>query len=105
MVGESPEEIKSYLISSMMADGLIAGSGNGEGFLGPAAVGGHQEEKKSWEVESLKRINSRASQEIEKKVISTALSLSGWNKREAARMLKISYKSLFNKINSLHIGS
>ena len=56
-------------------------------------------------LESLKKINAKASQEIEKKVISTALSLSGWNKREAARMLKISYKSLFNKINSLHIGS
>jgi two-component system response regulator AtoC len=104
MVGENPEEIKSYLISSMMADGLIAGSGNGEVSSDPA-LGSRGEDPKSWEVESLKKINSKASQEIEKKVISTALNLSGWNKREAARMLKISYKSLFNKINSLHIGS
>jgi DNA-binding NtrC family response regulator len=33
-----------------------------------------------------------------------ALSMSGWNKRKAAKMLKISYKSLFNKINDLGIG-
>jgi DNA-binding NtrC family response regulator len=105
MVGEHPEEIKSYLIGSMTADGLIAASANGEGSSGFAETGGRQEEPKSWELESLKKINAEASHEIEKKVISTALSLSGWNKREAARMLKISYKSLFNKINSLHIGS
>jgi DNA-binding NtrC family response regulator len=104
MVGENPEEIKDYLVGSMMADGLIEGSDNGGGSLDPA-LRGHGEEAKSEELESLKKINAKASQEIEKKVISTALSLSGWNKREAARMLKISYKSLFNKINSLHIGS
>lgn len=104
MVGENPEEIKGYLIGSMMADGLIEGSGNGKASSHPA-LGGHGEDPKSYELESLKKINAKASQEIEKKVISTVLSLSGWNKREAARMLKISYKSLFNKINSLHIGS
>jgi DNA-binding NtrC family response regulator len=104
MVGENPEQIKDYLIGSMMADGLIGGSDNSEGSPDPA-LRARGEEPKSDEMESLKRINATASQEIEKKVISTALTLSGWNKREAARMLKISYKSLFNKINSLHIGS
>jgi two-component system, NtrC family, response regulator AtoC len=104
MVGENPEEIKGYLIGSMMADGLIAGRDNGQGSSDPA-VGSHGEDPKTHDMESLKKINAKASQEIEKRVISTALGLSGWNKREAARMLKISYKSLFNKINSLHIGS
>jgi DNA-binding NtrC family response regulator len=33
-----------------------------------------------------------------------ALRTAGWNKREAARMLRISYKALFNKLNGLGIG-
>jgi len=33
-----------------------------------------------------------------------ALRTAAWNKREAARMLRISYKALFNKLNSLGIG-
>ena len=104
MMGENPEEIKEYLIGSMTADGLIEGSDNAEGSPDRASRA-NGEEPKNDELESLKKINAKASREIEKKVISAALSLSGWNKREAARMLKISYKSLFNKINSLHIGS
>ena len=104
MVGENHEEIKAYLLGSMVADGLIEGPGNVRA-SSDTSLGSHAEEPRNTEMESLKKINAKASREIEKKVISTALSLSGWNKREAARMLKISYKSLFNKINSLHIGS
>ena len=45
-----------------------------------------------------------AEKNIEKKVIMGALRTSSWNKREAARILRINYKALFNKLNGLGIG-
>ncbi len=53
---------------------------------------------------SLKEVKARATEAIERKAILSALNSAGWNKREAARMLKISYKALFNKLNGLGIG-
>lgn len=52
----------------------------------------------------LKEVKARAAEEIERRVILDALTSAGWNKREASRMLKISYKALFNKLNSLGLG-
>ena len=53
---------------------------------------------------SLKYVKAKAAENIEKKVIMGALRTASWNKREAARMLRISYKALFNKLNGLGIG-
>jgi DNA-binding NtrC family response regulator len=53
---------------------------------------------------SLKQVKAKAAENIEKKVIMGALRTAAWNKREAARMLRISYKALFNKLNGLNIG-
>jgi DNA-binding NtrC family response regulator len=49
-------------------------------------------------------VKARAAEDIERKAILSALNSAGWNKREAARLLKISYKALFNKLNGLGIG-
>src|SRR5262249_58939367 len=57
---------------------------NGAG-LGLAALG-------------LKEVGRRAAAEAERKVILEVLERVRWNRSEAARILKVSYKTLLNKI-------
>lgn len=52
---------------------------------------------------SLKKIKKQASDKIEKEVISYVLSKVAWNRSKAAKILKISYKTLLYKINELDI--
>ncbi len=47
---------------------------------------------------SLKKAVSDAARELERKIILRALNASGWNRRQAARALNISYRSLLYKI-------
>ena len=53
------------------------------------------------EVVPLKLLKAKAGEYIEKKVIAHALNITGGNKVKAAKMLNISYKALFYKMNNL----
>jgi transcriptional regulator with PAS, ATPase and Fis domain len=102
MIGDDPKKVKSELLMDMQAEGLTppneiipkpaeeAGDGNGEG-----------EEPDA--LRSLKDLKIEATRYIEKKAIMHALTMTGWNKRAASRILKISYKALFYKINDYGI--
>jgi DNA-binding NtrC family response regulator len=57
-------------------------------------------EKEEGAAVSLKTVKADAAREIEEKAILNALDLAHWNKKRAAKILKISYKSLFNKMHS-----
>lgn len=46
----------------------------------------------------LRVLTQRAVEEVEKKIIMNALAAYGWNRKKTARVLKISYRSLLNKI-------
>jgi two-component system response regulator AtoC len=52
---------------------------------------------------SLKDVKAQATKYIERKAITHSLNMTGWNKREAAKLLKISYKALFYKMNDYGI--
>ena len=54
-------------------------------------------------IETLKDIKSNTSRYIEKRAIRHVLNMTGWNKSETAKILKISYKTLFTKMNELGI--
>ncbi len=54
--------------------------------------------------QSLVEIGRRAAWEAEKRAIQYVLSGTHWNRREAARRLKVSYKALLNKIKRLQLG-
>jgi DNA-binding NtrC family response regulator len=47
---------------------------------------------------SLKTIASQAAERAEQEIVRRALAETRWNRREAARRLRISYKALLNKI-------
>ena len=52
---------------------------------------------------SLKKIKKLASDRVEKEVIMFVLEKLGWNRSRAAKILKISYKTLLYKINEFEI--
>jgi transcriptional regulator with PAS, ATPase and Fis domain len=98
MIGDAPMIVKSDLLEGITGKGM----GQSEEELGEGSE--EDEEAKKRRRKSLKYIKTKAAENIEKKVIMGALRTASWNKREAARMLRISYKALFNKLNGLGIG-
>ena len=98
MVSDHPEALLSELLENMREDGLP---------LPMELIHTPDEEiKSSYAIKqeenynrSLKDLKSEAAGYIEKKAIMQALDMTRWNKVEAARMLKISYKALFYKMN------
>lgn len=53
------------------------------------------------EIVPLKLLKARAAEYIERKIIANALNITGGNKVKAASILKVSYKTLFYKMNDL----
>jgi transcriptional regulator with PAS, ATPase and Fis domain len=104
MVGDDLDRVTSELLKNMKADGLPLPVAPTTTLSRAGAASKEERDAHIHPVRSLKEVKAGASERIEKKVIMNALSMSGWNKRKAAKMLKISYKSLFNKINDLGIG-
>jgi len=97
MIGDDPLIVKSDLLEGITGKGLLQEEEFGE-------AGEDDEEARNARKRSLKYVKAKAAENIEKKVIMGALRTATWNKREAARMLRISYKALFNKLNGLGIG-
>lgn len=100
MVGDHPEKVKIELFNNMVADGL-----NPPRRLIPKLPKDpHKNKEKAIEYSiSLKELKADAANYIEKRAIMHALNLTNWNKRQTAKMLKISYKTLFYKMANLGI--
>jgi two-component system response regulator AtoC len=103
MVGDDPDRVRAELMKNMREESLqlpvtpIAALSNQDVARVEGKTGANAP------VISLRKVKTQAAARIEKKVITMALRMSGWNKRKAAKILKISYKNLFNKINQLGI--
>lgn len=57
----------------------------------------------NWPI-SLKKVSRQAVQEVERKIILQALQARRWNRKEAARTLKISYRALLYKIKEVGLA-
>lgn len=102
MVGEDPDTVKEEILRSMEADDINVSEGIIRVPMDVAMP--HQESIcKDLTVKSLKELRAEATRKIERRVIKYALDLAGWNKRKASRLLKISYKTLFYKMEELGI--
>jgi DNA-binding NtrC family response regulator len=55
--------------------------------------------------DSLKSLVQSVRCEAERNAISTALEKTGWNRKAAARLLKVSYRTLLYKIEQYHMSS
>jgi len=101
MVGDDPEKLKAEFLDNMQENGLSPPMEVISGPFGESeqVIPGSEPDM----LKPLKSLKGEATEYIEKKAIRRALNLTGWNKRHAARMLKISYKTLFYKMNQLDI--
>ncbi len=103
MVGDDPEKIKSGLLNNMKADGLTLPE---KIIQNPS----HETEREDEEIDGsdtlrpLKDLKAEATRYIEKKTILHALKMTGWNKKQASRILQISYKALFYKMDGYGIS-
>ncbi|MDY6989611.1 MAG: sigma-54 dependent transcriptional regulator, partial [Thermodesulfobacteriota bacterium] len=102
MVGYNQEEVRSELLGNMATDDMprtvevISRSSDGPELQ-------DRETKEPDPPKSLKDLKAEATKYVEKEAIMHALNLTGWNKREAAKMLNISYKALFYKMANVGI--
>ena len=89
--------IKRYVIlgaESSIHEGLLA-----------AAVGTNAQTSSDDSRLSLKRITKQASRELERKIILRVLAENGWNRRQTARVLEISYRALLYKMKDAGVIS
>ena len=101
MVGDDPGLIGTELVNNIEADGLSPTVD-----VVPASEKGAIDTEGGYEsdsLRSLKVLKAEATKHIEKKAIVYALNMTGWNKRQASKMLRISYKALFYKMDNLGI--
>lgn len=70
-------------------------------FLGVLAAGG---EKPDLSQMALKKIRKKALDQVERELINHVLVKTGWNRSRASRILKVSYKTLLQKIGELGIA-
>ncbi len=102
MVGEEPDAVRDEILRTMEADkvnwpeGIIRVPQN---MVRPR----QQSTTGDLPLKSLKELRAEATRNIEQRVIRYALDLAGWNKRKASKMLQISYKTLFYKMEELGI--
>jgi len=104
VLGESEETIDTMLASAprVFSDGptsfaASAPRGAAEIFVDPRA-------ELNFSDLSLKKIRKKAMNQVERELINHVLIKTGWNRSKASRILKISYKTLLQKIGELEIA-
>lgn len=111
--------VKRYLVAGdqeFMLDGPHPthgsnGNGNGNGahsFLPNTSASQYSEVEiasEAAEPKSLKSLIQGIKSEAEKNAIAAALGKTGWNRKAAARMLKVSYRTLLYKIDQYHMSA
>jgi two-component system response regulator AtoC len=92
LFGEEDPTLKN-LSGKTVDDGINSESSNNLSTGGPA-------EKKAL---NLKDLGKRAAEDAEKEVIQNTLLETHWNRKRAAKLLRVSYKSLLYKIHKYHL--
>lgn len=104
MVGDDPEKVKAELVKNMIMDGLTPPKGFVPSLPDSVSETGEKSDEGTKIPRPLKSLKTEAANYIERKAIMHALDLTGWNKRKTAKLLKISYKTLFYKMDNLEIA-
>jgi transcriptional regulator with PAS, ATPase and Fis domain len=104
IVGDDPVKVKAELVNNMIMDGLTPPKGFVPRQPDYANGTGEKSDEGIKIPRPLKSLKTEAANYIERKAIVHALDLTGWNKRKTAKLLKISYKTLFYKMDNLEIA-
>lgn len=103
MVGEAPAAILSEMVSNMRNDGLSPSDEFQKGMFKIYGLQTNPDDGAAM-APSLLEIKAQAARVIERKAILYALNQTGWKKRAAARLLNISHKALYYKMEGLGIA-
>src|SRR5205823_597785 len=107
IVGNEPQIIRELSTHKPIVSSLSSGSGVVNGRLvDPAASTGTQPipistGSSAADAPSLLDIGRRAAMLAEREAIERVLAQTRWNRRQAAKILKISYKALLNKLKAM----
>ncbi|MFO7709066.1 MAG: sigma-54 dependent transcriptional regulator [Desulfobacterales bacterium] len=103
VLGEAEETIDGALTGAVRNHG-VGNSGpinhRPAGFIAALAARGEKPELSQM---ALKKIRKKALDQVEREVINHVLVKTGWNRSKASRILKVSYKTLLQKIGELGI--
>ena len=103
VLGESEETIDSMLTSASKAHS----AGPNASAAGASSVLGDMITNNGGRLDladlSLKKIRKKAMNQVERELINHVLIKTGWNRSKASRLLKVSYKTLLQKIGDLKI--
>ena len=103
VLGESEEALdgmlKAAAISPAESHGLARGGGSSS-LMRMLAVDGGEVDLSDL---ALKKIRKKATNQVERELISFVLIKTGWNRSKASRILNVSYKTLLQKIGELAI--
>ena len=120
---ELEEFVKRYLMMgdkeltfatpSEHGNGKGNGNGNGNGHhnlssiseSGSGGLDAMEGRERASDLNSLKSLVQSVKCEAERNAISTALEKTGWNRKAAARLLRVSYRTLLYKIEQYHMTS
>jgi two-component system, NtrC family, response regulator AtoC len=109
--------VKRYLVAGnaeLAIDGLNHGSSAGQPESGhvltateraASQIGAGVAERNESSLKSLKCLIQDVKWEAERNAIGTALQKTGWNRKAAARMLQVSYRTLLYKIDQYHMNT
>jgi len=106
--------VKRYLVAGeteTLNDLQMRATGNdgrheiGGHHVASACVGGNGGESDQSGSKSLKSLIQDVKSEAERNAISTALQKTGWNRKAAARLLQVSYRTLLYKIEQYHMSA
>ena len=80
-----------------------SGEGLGDGILPESYENLLPTPRKGKKSYNLKDAGKKAAEDVEKKIIENALNNTHWNRKQAAKLLRVSYKALLYKIQKYHL--
>jgi two-component system response regulator AtoC len=80
-----------------------SGEGLGDGILPESHENLLPTPRKGKKSYNLKDAGKKAAEDVEKKIIENALNNTHWNRKQAAKLLRVSYKALLYKIQKYHL--
>jgi transcriptional regulator with PAS, ATPase and Fis domain len=85
------------IVSSFSTPSNVSTTGNSA----PVHANDNQNNNDQMEMPSLLEIGRRAAMQAEREAIERVLAQTRWNRRQAAKLLKVSYKALLNKLKAI----
>src|SRR5262249_37437650 len=99
IVGNEAQIIRELSTHKPIVSSMSQPAASGPALVSP--IQGNGSSGSEFEMPSLLEIGRRAAMQAEREAIERVLAQTRWNRRQAAKILKISYKALLNKLKAM----